>query len=662
MAHLRSLDGLRGVAVLAVVVYHFAPEVAPGGFFGVDIFFVLSGFLITSLLVNELEGTRRLSLPVFWARRARRLLPAMFLVLAAVAVWALFASDQVGAQHAADDGLAAFTYVANWHFISSGQSYVQQFASLAPSPLRHMWSLAIEEQFYLIWPLLVAAIGFFTVGPASRRRGRSTQLRWVLLAVCTVLGGASFLRMVTLYHGSDPNRVYYGTDTRAYILLTGAALGALTAGAPALPKLQLRKRVVHAGCAAAIALLIVIATVSTNTSWLYQGGYGLVVAAIALVLVAAAQPGTNPLARIFESRPLVGLGLISYGVYLWHWPATVWLTSQNTGTTGSALFGVRSVFTLVASLASYWLIEQPIRRGRMPRFNVANAGVVPMAIVTGVAVLLLVPALAFPSVNAVPAVGPSRATGAVAAAYVKAPRCDSSAPVSAPARSRPITVQLAGNSLAKEVATCLGKVLSTRGDRLEQVVDNGIPICDLIHGVRDQVSHTATRPDVAVLLAFPRDSGVVQNCPARANYLASTRELIKIWTHAGVHVYLAPPAPIPGSTDAVKTIGVNAVRYPALLRPFQALAARDPTHVTLIDTGAFLRDTRGVYQWRMPCLPNGEPGCGSDHRLPVRNPNDGFHFCADGAWTGLGCPTDLSGGERRVSAAVATALFAASHR
>jgi peptidoglycan/LPS O-acetylase OafA/YrhL len=658
MPHLRALDGLRGFAVLAVVMYHFAPGLAPGGFLGVDIFFVLSGFLITSLLVNELEGTRRIRLPTFWARRARRLLPALLLVLAAVALWALFVANPVDAQHAADDGLSAFTYVANWHFISSGQSYIQQFVSQAPSPLRHMWSLAIEEQFYVVWPLVVAAIGALAIDRRNRPGRGRRRLRPALVTVCVVVGTASFVRMVTLYHpGGDPNRVYYGTDTRAYILLFGAALGALTAGVPTLVRQRARSRIVRIGCFAALALVGTMAWVATSSSWLYEGGYGVLVAAMLLVLVAAAQPGPNPLARIFEARALVGLGVISYGVYLWHWPATVWLTPQSTGVDGPALFALRAAVTLVASLASYWLVEQPIRRGKMPQVHVANPGVAPMAAVTVVAVLLLVPAVLFPSANSVPGVSTSKISEAVTVTYERAPRCDGPLPAGALGASRPITIELVGNSLAKEIATCFGKVATARGDRLEQVAQNGVPFCDLIQGVRGQVSHTPTRPDVAVLLAFPNDRNGQQSCPAKSNWLASTRELIRIWTRAGVHVYLAPSVPSPGATDAVKTIPVGKISYPATFHAYQQLAQRDPSHVTLIDTGSFLRDAHGVYQWRMPCLQSGEKGCGSDHRVPVRNPTDRFHFCADGTWAGGVCPQDLAAGERRASAAVALTLF-----
>jgi len=415
MPHLRALDGLRGVAVLVVVLYHFSPGILPGGFIGVDMFFVLSGFLITSLLVNEWEGTRRISLPAFWSRRARRLLPALFLVLIVVGFYAVFIAHAVEAQHVANDGLAALSYVANWRFIASGQAYIQTYTNQAASPLRHMWSLAIEEQFYLLWPLLVAGIGLVVARGPDRAGRRRRRLRRTLVTVCVVLGAASVLRMVTLYQpGGDPNRVYYGTDTRAFVLLIGAALGAWTAGVPIVTSPRARRLLVGVGCISAGALVAVMATVTTNSPWLYEGGYGLLAVAIVVVLAAAAQPGRNLLARLLEWRPLVGLGLISYGVYLWHWPATVWLTTHSTGLSGFALFTLRAVTTLGVSIASYVLVEQPIRRGRLPTLNVQTPGVVPMAVVTTVAVVLLVPALTLPSIQLAPAVPSSKNTALVA--------------------------------------------------------------------------------------------------------------------------------------------------------------------------------------------------------------------------------------------------------
>ena len=221
--------------MLAVVLFHFSPDIAPGGFLGVDIFFVLSGFLITSLLVNERERTRRISLRQFWLRRARRLLPALFLVLAAVGLYALLVASKVAAHHMAEDGLATLGYIANWHFIASGQAYVEQFIQQAPSPLRHTWSLAIEEQFYLLWPLVVVGIGILVARTRARRSQRELRahrrFRRTVVIVCVVLGALSLIEMIALFNVRDPDRVYYGTDTRAFLLLIGATLGALTAGA-----------------------------------------------------------------------------------------------------------------------------------------------------------------------------------------------------------------------------------------------------------------------------------------------------------------------------------------------------------------------------------------------------------------------------------------------
>ncbi len=342
LTHVRSLDGLRGVAVLAVVFYHFAPDVMPGGFLGVDLFFVLSGFLITSLLVNEWGGTARISLSSFWTRRARRLVPALFLVLVAVGIYALLVPDQVDGQRFSVDGLSALGYVANWRFISSGQSYIDQFLSHTPSPLRHTWSLAIEEQFYLVWPVVVVLVGLVVKRLTGDPGRRARRLRRTLLTMCLVLGAASLLRMHALHDaGEDLNRVYYGTDSRAFVILFGAALGALTAGVPTVAR-AFRRFVVVVGCCLAVALAVAVAFISAESSWLYEGGYGIVALAMVAVLLAAAQPGSNPLARVLESRALVGLGLISYGVYLWHWPISLWVTEGGTGLDDVSLFVVRA--------------------------------------------------------------------------------------------------------------------------------------------------------------------------------------------------------------------------------------------------------------------------------------------------------------------------------
>ena len=203
------------MAVAAVLLYHGDISWARGGYLGVDAFFVLSGFLITSLLLAEWRGDGRIALSAFWARRARRLLPALFLVLAAVAAYGAVIAAPAELAHLRSDGLSALGYVANWGQIFSHQSYFESFA--APSPLRHTWSLAIEEQFYLVWPLLVA-------GVLRCRRGSIRSLG----AVTGALLAASAVWMIVLYKpGVDPTRVYYGTDTRAQSLLMGALLAIL---------------------------------------------------------------------------------------------------------------------------------------------------------------------------------------------------------------------------------------------------------------------------------------------------------------------------------------------------------------------------------------------------------------------------------------------------
>ncbi len=193
--YLPALDGLRAFAVLAVLCYHGGMSWAIGGFLGVDAFFVLSGFLITSLLLVEWRGTGGIALSAFWIRRARRLLPALFLVLGGVALYAAFAAAPTELDRIRSDGLASLFYVSNWRFVFSHQSYFEQFG--VPSPLRHMWSLAIEEQFYLVWPMIV-------YGVLRWRRGSVGALA----AVAGAIGIASVVLMVTLYEpGRDPSRV-----------------------------------------------------------------------------------------------------------------------------------------------------------------------------------------------------------------------------------------------------------------------------------------------------------------------------------------------------------------------------------------------------------------------------------------------------------------------
>ncbi len=348
-AYLPALDGLRAIAVGAVVAYHLGVEQVPGGLLGVGIFFTLSGYLITGILRSTWERTGGLDLRHFWLRRARRLLPAVVLLLVVVmAVTALSNTSEIGVRAA--ETLGALLYVSNWTTIHLGVSYFSRFDG--PGPLDHLWSLAVEEQFYVVWPLLVWAL--ITL----------LRRRWDRVALASL--GMAFVSFVLLWviatPGFDNTRAYEGTDTRAGGLLVGAALGLLWRPAKLSPRVPVRGRVVlevtGIGALGVIALLLTRA--DQYSIFLYRGGILLLSLATALLIAVATHPASL-VGRFVGMVPLRWLGERSYGIYLWHLPVIVFLPESVLQ--DSAWRPVLLLVIIVSLAALSWsLVEDPIRR------------------------------------------------------------------------------------------------------------------------------------------------------------------------------------------------------------------------------------------------------------------------------------------------------------
>jgi len=348
---IRGLNGLRALAIVAVLVFHLRPASLTGGFLGVDVFFVVSGFLITTLLLREFTRNRRLNLPAFWTRRARRLLPALALtVVVSVSAGLLIGDDLlvgIGRQ-----SLGALTFSSNWLEIAAGSSY---FANTSPQLFANFWSLAVEEQFYLFWPIL------FALALALLRTWRRR------IAVAAGFALVSAVAMAVLVRpGQDATRVYYGTDTHAFGLLLGVALAFAWATTSFLDSGRWRRFAPAAGTAALAGLLLLMVVLDENRIATFRGGL-LAGSLLTAVLIGSLLPGNSPLLRVFEARPVEWLGERSYGIYLWHWPLILIVTAimppAALDAPGHWVNRVLALgLTLAVAAASYRHLEMPVRR------------------------------------------------------------------------------------------------------------------------------------------------------------------------------------------------------------------------------------------------------------------------------------------------------------
>ena len=457
------LDGLRAVAVTMVFVFHAVPSALSGGFIGVDVFFVLSGYLITLILLSQIERQSPRVLSGFYVRRIQRLLPASLTLLFVVAVRESIWGSVLDLTSRLREVRATTLYVANWNLISQADEYFAE--SAAASPLRHMWSLAVEEQFYFVWPVLV-------VVAVRLARGR---LR-LLAGVGAGLAGASFVAMLVLYSPADVARSYYGTDSRVFQPLLGALLAMwFTYGRrwrfPANDGARSSSWPAFGAGVVSLGLLVVLAMTMSGSETAYFRWGALAVGLLACAVIWALEH-SQVLAAVIGSWPLAALGRISYGFYLWHWPVILWVRPPDNADwmdrriVNAAQFGL----TLALSTASYVLIERPVRTRKLSRprsFGFSGAAIAMVSLLVASTVLLRVPTKGYAAYAADALDDPSvEQCPHVPRPCVKYEPGDPSAP----------TVVTVGDSVAQSYNPAMMLLAKQYGFRYVQAAVGGCPI------------------------------------------------------------------------------------------------------------------------------------------------------------------------------------------
>nr|WP_052753178.1 acyltransferase [Corynebacterium xerosis] len=347
--YIPALDGLRTIAVMAVLFYHLGASWAPGGLLGVAVFFTLSGYLISTNLLRAKYRHDSFRLSTFWLRRFRRLVPAVVVTVAAVfLVTALSTPGELGDR--VGESISSLLYVNNWYVILQGQSYFDQFESTGP--LDHMWSLSIEEQFYLVWPLVLALLFMLF--------GRKKKSKWLIGAATVALAAASFAWMAHLSNaGADATRIYEGTDTRAGGLLLGAVLAILLVRATGTAELK-RFPAEVLGLAGVAVIIVLVATMPDDSPFLFGGGL-MVLSFATMAAIYSILDRKTIVSRVLAVAPMRWIGERSYGIYLWHLPVTVYLPEQLDDLPLARGAAVIALSFLLAAM-SWTLVEDPIRR------------------------------------------------------------------------------------------------------------------------------------------------------------------------------------------------------------------------------------------------------------------------------------------------------------
>ena len=577
LAHHRGLDGLRGVAVILVIIFHSGLGWLPGGFLGVSVFFTLSGFLITSLLINECENTGRIDLKAFWGRRLRRLAPASLVVIAGVVGLASWLSTSIEASRIKGDAISATLYFSNWRFIYSGHSYGELFAS--PSPLQHLWSLSIEEQLYVIVPVVIA--GLFALGLRRRAIG---------IVFLIAVAGSTIATMFTNSH----ELIYYGTHTRAAELLLGSALACLFGHRIESLAVQKAKPLSTMYIVPLLGVIVLARFSSVDSPWVYSGLLTLFAGLSAICLIASVDAG--PVRSILSSSPLVRVGEVSYGLYLIHWPVMVWLNSERFDLQPTALFGVQVIVTVILTVASYWLIEQPIRRRKI-LLSVRWAASTFVAAVVGVLILASailasastqvdtaseVLATVVPPTSVVDPLNVTSTT--IASSSAKPARVD---------RMGPLSVLVIGDSTAENIATALAQA----SDGSLGVISGGVLGCPLL-----KVAQVRDRKDSQQDVSYcPNNEQLVRDHVSEVDAVVVVAGVANQWAfqYAGSDVWVEPAsdqykADLDGFLDKIEVI-VAPRGLPVLV--FETPPVRDNPKILGDDIAALVRWAGVINEW-----------------------------------------------------------------
>ena len=354
--YLPSIDSLRALAVLAVIIYHVDVNYLPGGFLGVDLFFVLSGYLISSLIIKEYRKTGSINLYNFYLKRARRLLPAVyFMITVGIILMVMFNEVLLKKSHL--DAIFGYIYSSNWWYIFHKLDYFDSFGS--QSPFKHLWSLAIEEQFYMIFPLLFLLIN-------SKKKGKDGTYKLSKSFLYIVLGliFVSLITHILLFDINNISRIYFGTDTRAFSLLVGVVGAILYPMDKLNTKITPQENIVYSvvSLISITTLITIMIYTSEYNTWLYRGGF-LLVAILGIIIIISSGKQHTIMAKLLSFKPVVFIGKISYSLYLWHFPILVLTTPvSEIGNPNNFYVILRVILTFIVAIISYVFVETPIRK------------------------------------------------------------------------------------------------------------------------------------------------------------------------------------------------------------------------------------------------------------------------------------------------------------